>query len=257
MRWTVRARVSSAVDTVGGVVQLTSSSPGPVTSLLGLVVGLATVVLGVALVRDADSAFGMTWAAMSVVFGAVVLLSLITVLPAPSRPAPAARETVWEGQPARFHPHPAGRNQVVGMSVLTLLGAWFAVMGVVGAVEETKLWAVMAAAPAVYFLGFPVLGALGRFRSGGWWITPTRLVVEHRGLRSELPLREVATVTPRSESVHVAPAGPMAVTHRSLTPWPWRARARSEDLVIPTVGAPGSSEGCAALVREAAASATR
>lgn len=231
--------------------------PGPVTSVLGLLVGLATVALGVALVRDAETAFGATWASMFLVFGAVVLLSLTAVLPASSRPAPAAREVTWEGQPARFHPHRTDRGRVVAMTILTLLGAWFAVMGVVGAVEETWLWAVIAAVPAVYFLGLPVLGALGRFRAGGWWLTPTRLVAEHHGLRSELPLREVATVTPRSESVHVAPAGPATVTHRSLTPWPWRARARSADLVIPAAGAPGGSEGLAALVRDAAASAKR
>lgn len=242
------------------MVQLTSpASPGPLVRLLGLLVGLGAVALGVALVRDAESAFGATWASMFVVFGAVVLLSFVGALPASSRPAPAAQEVTWEGEPAQFHPHPVDRTRIVGMTVLTLLGGWFVVMGVVGAVEETWLWAVLAAVPGTYFLGFPVLSALGRFRAGGWWLTPTRLVAEHHGLRSELSLCEVGTVTPRSRSVHVAPAGPATVEHRSLTPWPWRARARSADLVVPVDagGAPTGSEDLAALLREAARSAPR
>jgi len=96
--------------------------------------------------------------------------------------------------------------------------------------------------------------ALGRFRAGGWCLTPTRLVAEHYGLRSELSLSDVGTVTPRSQSVHVAPGGSGAASHRSLTPWPWRSRARSADLVIPVDagGAPTASEDLAALLREAA-----
>lgn len=225
--------------------------------MLGLFVGLAAVAIGVALVRRAETAFGATWASMFVVFGAVVLLSLVTVLPATSRPSPAAQEVTWEGEAARFHPHRTDRTRVIGMTVLVLLGAWFVVMGVVGVLQETWLWGVLAAAPAVYLLGLPVLAALGRFRAGGWWLTPTRLVAEHNGLRSELLLRDAVTVTPRSQSVHVAPSAPAMVTHRSLTPWPWRARAHSTDLVIAADGASGGSEGVAAVVREAAASATR
>lgn len=242
------------------MVHLTSpASPGPVVRLLGLLVGLGAVAVGIALVRDAGSAFGATWASMFVVFGVVVLLSLVTVLPVSSRPPPAARDVVWDGEPAQFHPHPGDRARVVGMTALALLGSWFAVMGAVGAVEDTWLWAVLAAVPATYFLGFPVLSALGRFRPGGWWLTPTRLVAEHHGLRSELSLREVGTVTPRSQSVHVSPAGSGTVEHRSLTPWPWRARARGADLVIPVDagGAPTDSEDLAALLREAARSASR
>lgn len=234
------------------------ASPGPLVRLLGLLVGLGAVAIGVALVRDAETAFGATWASMFLVFGAVVLLSSVSVLPVSSRPAPAAREVTWEGEPARFHPHRVDRARIVGMTVLTLLGGWFAVMGIVGAVEETWLWAVLAAAPAIYFLGFPALSALGRFRAGGWWLTPARIVAEHHGLRSELSLSEVGTVTPRSQSVHVAPSGSGTVSHRSLTPWPWRARARSADLVIPVDagGAPTASEDLAALLREAARSAS-
>lgn len=218
-----------------------------------MLVGLAAVAIGVALVRDSETAFGATWASMFVVFGAIVLLSFVALLPVAARPAPGAQQVTWEGEPAQFHPHRADRSRIVGMTVLTLLGGWFAVMGVVGAVEEAWLWAVLAAVPATYFLGFPVLSALGRFRAGGWWLTPTRLVAERQGLRSELPLHEVGTVTPRPQGVHVAPVGSTTVSHRSLTPWPWRARARSADLVIPVDagGSPTASEDLAALLREA------
>ena len=242
------------------VVQLTTpASPGPFVRLLGLLAGLATVAIGVALVRDAETAFGATGASLFLVVGAIVLLSFVATLPVSSGPAPAARAVTRDGEPATYHPHRVDRARIVAIIVLILLGGWFAVMGVVGAVEETWLWAVLAAVPAVYFLGFPVLSALGRFRAGGWWLTPTRLVAEHHGLLSELPLSDVGTVTPRSQSVHVAPSGSGTTSHRSLTPWPWRARARSSDLVIP-VGAgaaPGATEDLAVLLREAARSASR
>lgn len=242
------------------MVQLTSpAAPGPLARLFGLLAGLGAVAIGVALAGDTETAFGAVWASMFVVFGAVVLLSFVALLPVSPSPAPAAREVTWEGEPAQFHPHRVDRARIVAMTVLTLLGGWFAVMGVVGAVEETWLWAVLAAVPTIYFLGFPVLSALGRFRAGGWWLTPTRLVAEQHGLRSELSLSDVGTVTPRSGSVHVSSGGSGTASHRSLTPWPWRARARSADLVIPVDAgsAPTASEDLAALLREAARSASR
>ena len=224
-----------------------------------MLLGLGVVAVGVALVRDSETAFGATGASMFVVLGAIVLLSFVALRPVSARPAPAAQQVTWEGEPAQFHPHPTDRRRIVGMIVLTLLGGWFAVMGVVGAVEETWLWAVLAAVPAVYFLGFPVLGALGRFRVGGWWLTPTRVVVEHHGVRSELSLGDVGTVTPWSRSVHVAPSGSATTSRRSLTPRPWRARSHPVDLVIPVDAgaAPGASEDLAALLRGAARSAPR
>lgn len=244
------------------MVQLTSpssppSSPSLLVRVSGLLVGLGSVAAGIALVRDAESAFGRTWASLFVVVGVIALLSFLTFLPGTARPRAEATDVVRDGEPARFHPHPAGRAEVVGTVVLVLLGGWFAVMGVVGALEETWIWAVVAVVPAAYFLGLPVLAALGRFRSGGWWSTPTRLVVEHRGLLSEVSWGDVGTVTPRSRSVHVSSTGAGAVRHRSLTPWPWRARSRSDDLVIPLPAgaAPTESQDLAAQLREAAGSA--
>lgn len=225
--------------------------------MLGLLVGLAAVALGIALLRDTESAFGATWASLFVVLGVIVLASLVSVLPRHLRPAPAPREVTWEDEPARFFPRPADRSRVVGLAVLTLLGGWFAVMGVVGAVEENWLWPVVAAVPAAYFLGFPVLAALGRFRAGGTWLTPTRVLDEHSGVRSELPLADAGTVTPRSQAVHVAPVPPAAVTHRPLAPWPWRARPRPGDLVIVTDGRPDASTELAAEVRAAVAATRR
>lgn len=252
------------------MVQPTSPAPpAPVVRVLGLLTGLGSVAIGVGLVLDAESSFGVVWASLFVVLGVVVLLSFVAVLPVRPRPATTGsvrgagrdvgRDVVLDGEPAQFHPQPLERVRLAGLAALTLLGGWLVVMGVVGAVEETWLWAVLAAVPAAYLLGFPVLTVLGRARAGGWWLTPTRLVAEHHGLRSEVPLRDVATVTPWSRSVHVAPVEAGRVEHRSLTPWPWRTRARGGDLVVPVgaAGAPPASEDLAALLREAAASAAR
>lgn len=240
------------------MVQLSArATPGPVSTVLGLLAGLAAVAVGVALLGRADTAFGGTWAALPVVLGVVVLLSATAVLPARDRPGPAARDMTRDGEPARFLPRRADRARVVSLAVLTLLGGWFAVMGVVGAVEENWLWPLLAVVPAVYFLGFPVLALLGRFRSGGTWITRTRVVDEHLGLRTELELAEVTEVTPRTTEVHVRAARPGAVVRTPLTPRPWRARPRTDDQVLSTAGMSLDSAGLAAQVREAAAAARR
>ena len=221
--------------------------------MLGGVAGLAALAVGVALLGRADTAFGRTWAALPVVLGTVVLLSLATRLP--DRPtAPVAREVTWEGERAQFLPRATGRARVLGLAVLALLGGWFAVMGVVGAVAENWLWPLLAVVPAAYFLGFQVLALLGRFRAGGTWLTPTRIVDEHLGLRSELPLADVVEVVPRTSDVHVVPAAPAVVKRTLRTPRPWRARSRSADLVLSTHGMAVDSGDLAARVRAAAGS---
>ena len=206
--------------------------------VLGLFAGVAAVAIGVALVRETDSAFGATWASLFVLLGVIVLVSLGTAASGAAPTASAAREVTWEGESARYYPRRPDRARLAGLVVLALLGSWFAVMGVVGAIEENWLWPVLAVVPAVYFLGFPVLAALGRFGSGGMWLSPTRVVDEHNGLRSELTLAAVETVTPRSESVHVTASSSSALTQRALTPWPWRARSRSGDLAATGVATP-------------------
>lgn len=236
------------------MVQLSArTAPGPFATVVAAVSGLGALAVGVALLRRADTAFGWTWAALPVVLGTVVLLSLATRLP--DRPtAQVAREVTWEGERAQFLPRATDRASVLGLVVLALLGGWVAVMGVVGAVTENWVWPLLAVVPAVYFLGFPVLALLGRFRVGGTWLTPTRVVDEHLGLRSELPLADVAEVVPRTSEVHVVPAAPAVVTRTPRTPRPWRARPRSADLVLSTHGMAVDSGDLAARVRAAAGS---
>lgn len=204
--------------------------PGPFVRLLGLLSGLGAVALGVGLVRRAEGLFGVTWASLMLVLGAIVLASLWALTPEPSRPAPAACVGTWEGEPARFLPRRSDRAGIIAMMVLilVLLGSWFVVMGVVGAIEENWLWPVLAALPSVYFLGVPVLALLGRFSAGGVWLTPTRVVNEWHGLRGELALADIAGVTPWSRRVRVVPVAVGLVSHTSLTPGRGgRGRARS------------------------------
>lgn len=237
------------------MVQLSTPTPQtPGTRLLGLVVGLAAIAIGVSLLLRAESALGTTGAALFVVLGLVVVLSLVG---AGQGPAPVERQVTWEGEPARFLPRPGGRAQLLGLVVMALLGGWFAAIGVVGALEESWVWPVLAVVPAVYFLGFPALAALGRFRVGGTWITSTRVVDEQRGLRSELALADVDTVTPRSTTVHLAPVAPVAVERRRLVPWPWCARPRGGDLVVDAGAHPEGSGALAAEVRATVAASRR
>lgn len=196
------------------MVQPTSPAPpAAVVRVLGPLTGLGSVAIGVGLVLDAESSFGVVWASLFVVLGVVVLLSFVAVLPVRPRPATTGsvrgagrgvgrdvgRDVVLDGEPAQFHPHPLERVRLAGLAALTLLGGWLVVMGVVGAVEETWLWAVLAAVPAAYLLGFPVLTVLGRARAGGWWLTPTRLVAEHHG-----PAQRGATARRRDGDTLVA-----------------------------------------------------
>ena len=67
----------------------------------------------------------------------------------------------------------------------------------VGTLEESWLWLVLGGVPAVYFGGFPLLWVAGRFKPGGVWVTPTRVVDEHYGLRSEVAIADVAALSPR------------------------------------------------------------
>ncbi|GHJ61163.1 hypothetical protein NOK12_36810 [Nocardioides sp. OK12] len=230
---------------------------GPAGRAAGLVTGTVALVLGVALVRRADSAFGTTWAALFLVLGLIVLVSSSGPLLDSSGPAPRPREVTWDGERATYRPRRAGRAWVASLGVLTLLGGWFAVMGTVGAVTENWLWPVLASVPAVYFLGFPVLALLGRFRVGGTWISATRVVDEHHGLRSELRLADVATAVQRGDSVRVTAAHPGAVTRHRLTPRPWRARPRSQDLEIVVDGPAAGGADLAAELTSAAAAAGR
>lgn len=84
------------------------------------------------LVLAADSAFGRAWASVFVVFGVVAVLGAIM----------ASRPLEDGSRPARAS----------ALATLLLLAGWAAVVGVVGAVEESWLWPVMMGVPAAYLL---------------------------------------------------------------------------------------------------------
>ncbi|WP_439936989.1 hypothetical protein ACS3YM_13725 [Nocardia sp. N13] len=105
---------------------------GKVSAALGVVAGLLACALGVGLVLEADSAFGRAWASVFVVFGTVAVLGAVMAARPLETASPAARTS--------------------GLLTLLLLGAWAAVVGVVGAVEESWLWAVLMGLPAAYVL---------------------------------------------------------------------------------------------------------
>ncbi|MDF1605138.1 hypothetical protein [Nocardioides sp. YIM 152315] len=217
------------------MVQLTArSAPGPVLLVLGLLAGAASIALGVGLLGRVETGFGAVWACGFVILGLIVLASAVATQPRWSRAAPPARDEVRAGEPTRFHPRRGGLPTATTFVVTGLLGAWFVAIGVTGAVERTWLWAVLALVPATYFSGFTILWAAGRFRPGGVRVTPTRVIDEHYGLRSELALADVAGMSPRSETLHLEPLEGVSPVHRRLTPRPWRARVTPGALVIRT-----------------------
>ncbi|WP_210649128.1 hypothetical protein [Nocardioides sp. SYSU D00065] len=105
---------------------------GKVSAAFGVGAGLLAVALGTGLVLEADSAFGRAWAAAFVVFGVVSVLGAV-VAARPLDPGSRAARTP-------------------GLVALVLLAAWAGVTAVVGAVEESWLWAVLLGVPAVYLL---------------------------------------------------------------------------------------------------------
>lgn len=234
------------------MVQLSSLRfPGPVLTGLGLLTGLAVTGIGVGLVvRNHDGLFETVWAALMLVLGVIVLISYIALMLAKrsKRTPEPARDVTFENERARFLARKAKPGALAGQVVLVLLGGWFLVMGVAGAIEENWLWPVLAAFPAAYFLGVPVLGVVGLFRPGGVWLTPTRVVNEQYGLRTVIALSDVDTARPRVDDVNVVPVDPSAVHHKRRTPRLWCARLVPGELVI-LDGIDGGVEGLAAEIR--------
>lgn len=217
--------------------------------VLGLLAGGASIALGLGLLGRVDTGFGAVGATGFVVLGLIILMSGLSLRRRRAPQPPPERETTWQGEPARFQARATGLPAATTFLTFALLGAWTTAIGVVGAVEQTWLWAVLAAAPAVYFGGFAVLWVAGRFRPGGVWLTPTRVVDEHFGLRSELALADVADLSARSETLHLTPRQGVTVTRQALSPRPWRARSDGVALVIRTADLPGGSLGLAAAVQ--------
>lgn len=227
------------------MVQLTSRPPlGGGLLVLALLSGVAAVAIGVGLVPRVETGFGAVWALGFVALGALVLISVVALRWPGAVPPP--RDAAYAGEPARFHPRRTGLAGAATFLVLGILGAWCAAIGVVGAIEESWAWPVLAAVPAIYFSGFVLLALAGRLRPGGVWVTPTRVVDEHLGLRRELALADVGDLSPRSDTLHVTPRPGAVVAERRLAPRPWGARSPGAVLVIRTDDLDGGSRGLAA-----------
>lgn len=229
----------------------TQQTPGPFLSAAGVIAGIASLGIGIGLVaRNYERPFSLVWSSLFVVLGVIVLISYVTLVFSKRRlpPAEGARTVTLENESARFLPRRPNPGGAGGTTVLVLLGGWFLVMGVVGAIEENWLWPMLAAFPAAYFLGFPVLRALGLFRPGGVWLTPTRVVNEQFGLRSEIALSDVDTVMPRVDDVRVVPVDPSAVHHKRRIPRLWCARLVPGEMLI-LDGVEGGIDGLAAEIR--------
>ncbi|SDK24411.1 hypothetical protein SAMN05428985_103185 [Nocardioides sp. YR527] len=216
---------------------------------MGICIGLVA--------RNHEEPFGLVWSLLFVVLGLIVLISFVGLVLAkrPRLPALPGRDTTFEDEPARFLPRSANPGTLVSTTILVMLGGWFLVMGVVGAIEENWLWPVLAAFPAAYFLGFPILRAVGLFRPGGVWLTPTRVVNEQYGLRSEIALAGVKTAYSVMENVRIEPNDPAAVHHARRTPRLWCARLVPGEMLVLAEGLEGGVDGFAAEVRRLAEAA--
>lgn len=215
----------------------------PAAVVGGLATGALAVAIGIGLLDRSESAFGRVWAVGFALMGLLVLASAVAGGLRRSPATVAAHETTLDGEPARFHPRASTQRML--LLVTTALGCWCAAVTAVGVATEGWLWAIFVA-PAVYLLGFPALFATGRLRPGGVWVTPTRVVDEQLGLRSELARTDVAAASPRPGSLRITPRTGATVTRHPTTPRPWRAGvAEPEVLVVRTDGLAGGSEALA------------
>lgn len=241
------------------MVQLSAQqTPGPLLSGVGLLTGLAASGIGVGLVaRNYEDPFSAVWSAFMLVLGLIVLISYLALLLAkrPQQPPEPAREVIFENERAQFFARRANPGTLASNVAFVLLGGWFLVMGGVGGAEENWLWPALAVIPAVYFLGFPVLRVAGRVRSGGVWLTDTRVIDENLGLRREISLANVKTAFDILDGVRVEPLDPSAILYRRLAPRPWCARLVAGEMLIHASGLAGGVEGLAVDVRERASAA--
>lgn len=215
----------------------------PAAVVGGLLTGALAVAIGVALLGRSDSAFGRVWAVGFALMGLLVLASAATGLVRRRPVTVTAHETTLDGEPARFHPRASTQRML--LLITTALGCWCAAVAVVGAATESWLWAIFVV-PTLYLLGFPVLFATGRLRPGGVWVTPTRVVDEQLGLRSELARADVAAASPRPGGLRITPRTGASVTRRPTTPRPWRAGvAEPQVMVVRTDGLAGGGEALA------------
>lgn len=98
-----------------------------------------------------------------------------------------------DGEAATFIPRWAAPS-VLALVGTGALGAC-AVVGAVALVLEHKTFAaVVIGLVAGWFLWFPAFAVLGRWRIGGLWVTPTRIVEEVFGTRSVVRWGDVASV---------------------------------------------------------------
>ncbi len=145
-------------------------SPGPVLTTLGVLTGLASLALGVGLLRRADSALGGVGAALFLVCALVVLNSYAGlllarfVLPVPRREHPARGEVVLTR---------LGTLHLIAQTNLLLLGGWFAALGVVGGVTES--WGGPSSRSSRRSTSWPSRSSSWRAGSGpAAYVSPTR-----------------------------------------------------------------------------------
>jgi hypothetical protein len=214
--------------------------------------------IGIGLIaRNYEEPFAAVWSALFVVAGLMVVISYVSLLlgrraQPPPRPA---REVMFEDEQARYFPRRANAGALAGNLWFALLGGWFLVMGVVGGIEENWLWPVLAAFPAAYLLGFVVFWAVGRFRVGGIWVTETRIIDEHLGLRRAIEFANVKSAYDVLGAVQVQPEDPSGISYTRLTPRLWCTRLVRGEMLIQANGIEGGPMGFAAELHERAVAA--
>lgn len=175
---------------------------------LCVLVGGVSIALWVALTVRADSPLGRVGAAILLATGLVLLLSAwsLVLQGRGPRPGPPPQAVAYEGESAVFYQRYGGPRRLIGLAIPAVLGCWALAMAVTGLVQGQWAWAVLLAVPILFLLALPVLSLAGRLGPGGVWVTPSRVIDDQGGLRTEIDLRDAFAVRVAAGSVQITGA---------------------------------------------------
>jgi hypothetical protein len=192
--------------------------PAPV-ALVGAGFAAALLLLiGVGTLRDTGGSADLAvFGALLVCLAALVAASVLERVAETRFPAglPAPRTTTLGGEPATYLPH-RSRGAWIVLGFWTVLGLAFGAWGLLDlqGPEPGLAWVFLPL--AVFLLGLPVFAATGRWRPGGLWLTPTRMVHHHLSRRTELTWDEVRRPASGGSQLSIE-ADPSRT--RQMTPW--------------------------------------
>ena len=168
---------------------------------------------GPALTSRVSTPMGFAAALLLPAIGVILVCSLASTLTrtrAAGRPV-TVRHDMFDGEGAQYLPRGHGAAWWLGTTIPGILGIWCLAMGALALRGGVWVGAALLAVPAAFFLAMPILALTGRLRPGGVWVTPTRLIDEQPGVRSEVALSDLRSGVATESGIYLDLARPGCV----------------------------------------------